>query len=60
MISLYHLSLNFNFMFIVETTEIGKTVQAEVLESTPDQDEKNDSLLNEAHMTNLPVRNFLQ
>ncbi|CAB3989452.1 insulin-degrading enzyme isoform X1 [Paramuricea clavata] len=37
-----------------ETTDNEKTLQAEVLESIPDQDEKIDNLLNEANMTKLP------
>ena len=42
---------------IAETIE--KTLQADVLESVPDQDEKIDNLLNETHITNLPVRNVI-
>ena len=44
---------------IVETTDNEKTLQAEVLESIPDQDEKIDNLLNEANIMKLPVRNTI-
>ncbi len=44
---------------IAETIESEKTLQADVLESVPDQDEKIDNLLNETHITNLPVRNVI-
>jgi CRISPR/Cas system-associated protein Cas10 (large subunit of type III CRISPR-Cas system) len=44
---------------IVETTDNEKTLQAEVLESIPDQDEKIDNLLNEANIMKLPVRNII-
>ena len=44
---------------IVETTDNEKTLQAEVLESIPGQDEKIDNLLNEANIMKLPVRNII-